>query len=317
MSQPEHTTETLLRDSFERLAERAPDGHEVRNALARARQARRRRSRFALAAVAAAVVAATVGVSVVVGAIPSEQSVAPAAGRPVLGYTPGWLPDGFTEQYRSAGPGTTPQVRRWFAGPSRIELSAFSTKDPNWSATALRLAALPDQIVIDGRVAMVTGSATSAELTWSPDDTHVLRADVDAVPDARAVAQRIASSVTTDDPVRLRGEARFGPLPSGLRASVTTVGGATPAEGTTTLVARSASASVQVTLGPASPGLGGSVPATVRGLPAAAVGDLVTARLPSGRWLTVSGGVPRAELVSVADGLVLDPAPDYAWLGSD
>jgi hypothetical protein len=42
MSQPARDTETLLRDSLERLAERAPDGHEVRNALVRARQSRRR-----------------------------------------------------------------------------------------------------------------------------------------------------------------------------------------------------------------------------------------------------------------------------------
>ncbi|MFI5609795.1 hypothetical protein [Amycolatopsis sp. NPDC051903] len=314
MSQPEHDTETLLRDSLERLAERAPDGHEVRNALVRARQSRRRRARLALAAVAAAVVVATVGVSVVVGSVPDEQVTA-AASRPVLGYAPGWLPDGFTEQYRSAGPGTTPQVRRWFAGPSRIELSAFSTADPDWSATALRIAALRDQIVVHGRVAMVTGSATSAVLTWSPDDTHVLRAEVDAVPGAREVAQRIAEDVTASEPTPIRGEARFGPLPDGLREAATTVSGATPADGTTTLEARAPASSVQATVGPASPGLGGSVPATIRGVPGAALPDLVTVRLPSGRWLTVSGKLPRADLLAVADGVVLDPAPDYDWLG--
>ncbi|QRP44165.1 hypothetical protein [Amycolatopsis sp. FDAARGOS 1241] len=314
MSQPEHDTETLLRDSFERLAERAPGGREVRTALVRARQSRRRRSRLALAAVAAAVVVVTVGVSVVVGSVPDEK-VPAAAGRPVLGYSPGWLPDGFTEQYRSAGPGTTPQVRRWFAGPSRIELSAFSTADPDWSATALRIAALPAQIVVHGRVAMVTGSSTSAVLTWSPDDTHVLRAEVDAVPAAREVAQRIAEDVTTDEPHRIHGEARFGPLPDGLREAATTVSGATPADGTTTLEARNSTSSVQATVGPASPGLGGSVPVTIRGGSGAARADLVTARLPSGRWLTVSGKLPRADLVAVADGVVLDPDPDYDWLG--
>ncbi|MEV6900159.1 hypothetical protein [Amycolatopsis sp. NPDC051372] len=309
MSQPARDTETLLRDSLERLAERAPDGHEVRNALVRARQARRRRPRLALVAVAAAVVAVTVGVSVV-ATWPSR--VPPAAGEPVLGYTPGWLPDGFTEQYRSAGPETVPQVRRWFAGPSRIELSAFSTKVPEWSATALRIAAVRDQVLVHGRVAMLTGSATSAELTWSPDDTHVLRAEVDAVPSAKAVAQRIAEGVSKSMPIPIRGEARFGPLPAGLRETATTVSGMSAGEATTTLEA----GPVRVTVGAASPGLGGSVPITVRGVPGAAAADLVTVRLASGRWLTVSGKVPRAELVAVAGAVVVDPSPDYGWIGS-
>ncbi|MEW2504831.1 MULTISPECIES: hypothetical protein [unclassified Amycolatopsis] len=309
MSQPARDTETLLRDSLERLAERAPDGHEVRNALARARQARRRRPGLALAAVAAAVVAVTVGVSVVV-TWPSR--VPPAAGEPVLGYSPGWLPDGFTEQYRSAGPETAPQVRRWFAGPSRIELSAFSTKDPEWSATALRIAAVRDQVLVHGRVAMLTGSTTSAELTWSPDETHVLRAEVDAVPSAKEVAQRIAEDVSRSQPIPVRGEVRFGTLPDGLRETGTTVSGMSAAEATTTLEA----GPVRVTAGAASPGLGGSVPVTVRGVPGAAVADLVTVRLASGRWLTVSGKVPRGELVAVAGAVVVDPAPDYGWLGS-
>ncbi|WP_326569583.1 hypothetical protein VSH64_00570 [Amycolatopsis rhabdoformis] len=309
MSQPDLDTETLLRDSFERLADRAPDGHEVRNALARARQSRRRRPRLALAAVAAAVVVATIGVSLV-ATWPTR--VAPAASEPVLGYTPTWLPDGFTEQYRSAGPGLAPQVRRWFAGPSRIELSAFSTKDPEWSATALRISAPQDQILVHGRVAMLTGSATSAVLTWSPDDTHVLRAQVDAVPSARTVARQIANDVTAAEPTRIRGEARFGSLPSGLRETATAVSGTTPADATTTLEA----GPVRATLGAASPGLGGSVPATVRGIPGAAAADLVTVRLASGRWLTVQGPVPRAQLLAVANAVVLDPAPDYGWLGS-
>lgn len=232
----EQETETLLREGLDRLAERAPDGHEVRNALARARQGRRRsRPRLALAAVAAAVIAVTAGVPIVLHAMPGEQVTA-AAGRPIVSFTPGWLPDGFTEQYRSSGPGITPQVRRWLAGPGRITLSAYSTADPDWSQTALRIAALKDQVVVGGRVGMVTGdTGTAALLTWMADDRHVLTVAVEAVPDARTVAQDVAESVTTDDPARVRGEARFGPLPGGLREFSTTVQGGSPGDGSTAL----------------------------------------------------------------------------------
>ncbi|WP_033293447.1 hypothetical protein [Amycolatopsis jejuensis] len=319
MTASQHDTETLLRDSLERLAERAPSGLEVRRALARRR---RRRPRLALAAVAAAVIAVAAGVPLVVSAMSGAPAqLTPAAGRPVLAYTAKWLPDGFTEQYRSAGPGITPEVRQWQSGPGRVELAAHSTADPEWAQTALRIAALPDQVVVHGRVGMVTGeTGTAATLTWMPDDAHVLTAKVDGVPSAREIAQRVADSVTTE-PARIRGEARFGPLPAGLREQATTVRGSSPESATTVLDASGPGGPVHAMVSGASPPLGGSVPVPLRGLPGAYVpasgpaDALVTVRLPEGRWLTVSGRVPREQLVAVADGVVLDPAPDYSWLG--
>ncbi|MDT8914329.1 hypothetical protein [Amycolatopsis sp. PS_44_ISF1] len=321
----EHETETLLREGLERLAERAPDGHDVRNALARARQGRRSRPRLALAAVAAAVILVLAGVPVALDSLSGDRVTA-AAGRPVVSFTPGWLPDGFTEQYRSSGPGSTPQVRRWLAGEGRITLSAHSTADPEWSQTALRIAALPDQVVIDGRVGMVTGdTGTAALLTWMADAQHVLTVDVEAVPGARWAAQEIAGSVTTDEPVRVRGEARFGPLPGGLQEFSTTVAGSAPGTGSTEFTASTPAAPrvavLRVTAGAGSPGLGGTTPVPVRGVtgayraPAGPLDGMVAVALPSGHWLTVSGRQPRDELVSVADAVVLDPAPDYGWLG--
>ena len=50
--------------------------------------------------------------------------------------------------------------------------------------------------------------------------------------------------------------------------------------------------------------------------PATGRDAMVAVRLPSGRWLTVSGTRPEAELVAVANGVQLDPAPDYRWLGT-
>jgi hypothetical protein len=318
MTRSEHDTETLIRESLDRLAARAPDGHAVRDALARHRD---RRAPVRLALVAAAVVVVVAGVVFGTQAF-TTADLAPAAGRPVLGYSPGWLPGGFTEQYREGGPGTAPQVRRWFAGPAEVTLSAYSTADPQWSQTALRIASVRDQVLVHGRVAMLTGDTGSAALlTWLADDDHVLTALVSGVPDAKAVAQRVADSVTAD-PVGVHGELRFGPLPAGLAERSAAVRGTGPGDGSTELTAAAPNQSVvRAAVGAGSPGVNGAAPVTVRGgqgfflAPKHGEDAMVAVRLPSGRWLTVSGPRPEAELVAVADGVRLDPAPDYRWLG--
>lgn len=322
MTRSDHETETLIRESLDRLAARAPDGHAVRDALA---DARRRRPVARLTLVAAAVVLLVAGVFVGTQVLTSPPVLDPAAGRPVLGYTPGWLPDGFTEQSREGGPGLTPQVRRWFAGPAEVTLSAYPTADPEWSRTALKIASIKDQIVVHGRVAMVTGdTGTAALLTWLADDDHVLTARVGGVPDARAVAQRIAESVEAT-PVGVRGELRFGPLPAGLAERSAAVRGTGPDDASTELTAadpaRLSVPAVTAAVGAGSPGIGGAASISVRGGPgfysAPKPGEpaLVAVRLPSGRWLTVTGPQPEAVLVAVADGVQLDPSPDYRWLG--
>ncbi|WP_410672672.1 hypothetical protein [Amycolatopsis sp. cmx-4-68] len=321
MTRRDHETETLIRESLDRLAARAPDGHAVRDALARAGRKRRPAARLAL--VAAAVVALVVGV--VAGTqLLTRPDLTPAAGRPVLAYGPGWLPDGFTEQYREGGPGTTPQVRRWFAGPASITLLAYSTADPEWSQAALRIASIKDQVLVRGRVAMVTGSGGYAQLTWLADDEHVLSAVVAGLPDARAVAQRIADAVAAE-PVAVRGELRFGPLPPGLAERSAAVQGTGPGDASSELTAADPAQPsipvVRVAAGPGAPGVTGAAPVTVRGregffvAPKSGRDAMVAVRLPSGRWLTVSGSRPEAVLVAVADGVQLDPSPDYRWLG--
>jgi hypothetical protein len=322
MTRSDHETETLIRESLDRLAARAPDGYAVRDALARAGRKHRPGARLAL--VAAAVVVLVAGVIAGTQAF-TTSDLAPAASRPVLAYGPGWLPDGFTEQYREGGPGTAPQVRRWFDGPAEITLSAYSTADPEWSQTALRIASIHDQIVVHGRVAMVTGDTGGAALlTWLADDDHVLTVRVDGVPDARAVAQRIAGDVTTR-PVSVRGELRFGALPAGLAERSAAVKGTGPDDASTELTAadptRPAVPVVRAAVGTGSPGVNGAAPVTVRGgqgffvAPRNGEEAMVAVRLQSGRWLTVAGPRPEAELVTVADGIQLDPTPDYRWVG--
>jgi hypothetical protein len=321
MTRSEHETETLIRDSLDHLAARAPDGHAVRDALARTG---RKRPATRLALVAAAVVV------VVVGAVSGMQlltrpDLTPAASRPVLGYGPEWLPDGFTEQYREGGPGITPQVRQWVAGPSKVTLMAYSTADPEWSQTALKIASIKDQVLVHGRVAMLTGSRGVADLTWLADDRHVLVVQILGIADARAIAQRVADSVTAD-PVGVRGELRFGPLPAGLAERSTVVKGSGPGNAGTELTAadpaRPSVPLLRVTAGPNPPTPDRALSVTVRGgegffvAPATGRDAMVFVRLPSGRWLRVSGARPEAELIAVANGVQLDPAPDYRWLGT-
>ncbi|WP_372668796.1 hypothetical protein [Amycolatopsis kentuckyensis] len=316
MTHREHDTETLIRESLDRLATRAPDGRAVRDALARA--GRQRRPATKLALVAAAVVVLVAGVFVGTRAL-TTPDLAPAASRPVLGYSPGRLPDGFTEQYREGGPGITPQVRRWFAGPAEVTLSVYSTADPEWSQTELRIASIRDQVLVGGRVAMVTGdTGTTALITWLADEDHVLTARVAGVPDARVVALRIAQGVTAT-PVGVRGELHFGPLPAGLTERSAAVRGTGPGDASTELTAADpawpAEPAVRVTASAGSPGVDGAAPVTVRGGPGFFVAGMVAVRLPSGRWLTVSGARPESELIAVANSVQLDPTPDYRWLG--
>lgn len=324
MKLSEHETETLLRESLERRATRAPDGHEVRNALARAAQ-RRPRARLALVGATAAVVTIVAGIAIGAQVLTSPDEPAPtpeaAAAGLVLGYTPGWLPDGFTEQYRETGPGTTPQIRRWFGDAGEVALSAYSTADPEWSQTALRIASLPDQTLVHGRVGMVTGATdTAALLTWMADDRHVLTAQVTGVPDARAVAQRIAESVTAKE-VAIHGELSFGPLPAFLRPLSTAISGTSPGDGASEIHAydpvRPAVPVLHASVSASAPTIG-AAPIRVRGLDGFFLaGDdaMVTVRLPSGRWLTVTGNQPRETLIEITDAMRIDPAPDYRWLG--
>ncbi|WP_086851749.1 hypothetical protein [Amycolatopsis kentuckyensis] len=322
MTRSEHETETLIRDSLDRLAARAPDGHAVRDALARAGRKQRPSTRLAL--VAAAVVV------VVVGAFAGMQlltrpDLTPAASRPVLGYGPEWLPDGFTEQYREGGPGITPQVRQWRAGLAEVTLTAYSTADPEWSQAALKIASIKDQVLVHGRVGMVTGAGGDAQLTWLADDSHVLCVAIAGIPDARSVAQRVADSVTAG-PVGVRGELRFGPLPPGLAEHSAAVRGSGPGTASTELTAadpaRPSAPVVRATAGPYPPTPDRAVSVTVRGgegffvAPEKGRDAMVFVRLPSGRWLRVSGARPQAELIAVANGVQLDPAPDYRWLGT-
>jgi hypothetical protein len=328
----EDETEALLRDGLNRLATRAPDGNEVRNALARAESTRRRPVALMLA-VAAAVMVAAVGVPTIVHGLASDSSgdnssaAMPANGQ-ALQFRPTWLPDGFTEQYREVSPGSRTQIRRWRqgqVGAAEITLSTFSAQDPEWSGTALKIAALPDQIVVGGRVGMVSGeSATSATLTWMPNSSQVLQLKVTSVPGARDAGQRIADSVGSGV-TPLRSELAFGPLPPGLMPMSSLVEGLSPTDGDSSVkaatTARPTVPALRADVSSRAPQLQNAADVVVRGrpghyLPSTEPDDpAVAVQLANGRWLVVSGAFTQAELVAVANAVTVDPSPDYSWIG--
>ncbi|MCU1683704.1 MAG: hypothetical protein JWQ81_4443 [Amycolatopsis sp.] len=324
----EDETEALLRDGLNRLAARARDGNEVRNALAKTESARRRPVALMLA-VAAVVMVVAVGVPTIVQHLASDtMSAAMPANGLALQFRPSWLPDGFTEQYREVSPGSRTQFRRWRqgqVGSAEIALSTFSAQDPEWSGTALRMATLPDQIVVGGRVGMVSDeTATSAMLTWMPNSSQVLQLKVANVPTARDAGQHIAESVRPGV-TPLRCELAFGPLPPGLIPMSSLAEGLSSTDGDSGVkaatTARPTVPALRADISSRAPALQNATDVVVRrrkGLflpPTGPDGSRVAVQLANGRWLVVSGTLTQAELVTVANAVTIDPSPDYSWIG--
>ncbi|MFC9254949.1 hypothetical protein ACIBCH_12475 [Amycolatopsis thailandensis] len=323
----EENAENLIRESLEHLATRAPDGAEIREALD---QRRRSRPTMALALVAAAVAIIALGVPLGMRAF---TAVPPAsrvnADWAVLPYKPGWLPDGFKENRRAAKPYPAPQTRSWSAGElGHVELTSTPLAK---GAEPWKIAPAPNQIIVHGRVGMVSEVHGDAMmLTWSPDDVYLLSMTLYFMKDPRGIGQRIADEMVKDDRARVSGELRFGRLPddlelSGVSTFLTTGGGATDLEATRA-GQPTAAAVVTASLRRDRPEVDGAepVPLKVRGadgyyLPKrdgrlGPQDETVAVRLTGDQWLIVSGKRDKATLLDIADGVQLIPG-DYSWFG--
>jgi len=324
----EENTENLIRESLEHLATRAPDGAEIRDALA---ERPRSRSRMSLALVAAAVAIIALGVPLGLRAF---TAVPPAAQRnadwAVLPYKPGWLPDGFRETIRSAKPYPAPQMREWGGGEfGQIQLTSTPLSDERTGPWTI--APAPNQIIVRGRVGMaVEAYGQGMLLTWSPDDVYLLTMRLINIKDPRAVGERIAEAMVPDNRARVSGELRFGRLPEGLELSgvktfMKISGGATELEATQAgqpLSAAVVTASIGVD--PPEPGGAEPVPVKVRGRDGTYFPErdgerghqygVVAVQVDGGRWLTVSGKRDQATLLDIADTLQIIPG-DYGWFG--
>ncbi len=325
----DENTETLIRESLDRLATRAPDGHEVREVLTGIGR-RQKRPRMALALVAAAVAVIALGVPLGLKAFTAVPPASPPdTDWSVLPYKPGWLPAGLKEIRRGAKPSPAPQTRMWGGDLGHVELTSTPLAD---RAAPWSIAPAPNQVVVHGRIGMVSEvyGTQGLMLTWSPDDTYLLSLLLFDIKDPREVGQRIADEMVPDGRDRVAGELRFGGLPadlefSGVSTTMTTTGGVTELEATRA-GQPAAAAVVKASLGGQRPDTDGAepIPLEVRGvdglyLPAregrlGRQDETIAVQVEGGRWLTVSGKRDRATLLGIADGVQIIRG-DYSWFG--
>ncbi|UVS81683.1 hypothetical protein [Actinokineospora sp. UTMC 2448] len=113
--------DTLLQDTLKGMADRAPDPTGVRAALDRSRRARRPLAVLVAVTVAAAAVLAVAMVpvsrvdSTPGGVLPIQAD--PAVWEHAFDLNPTWLPDGLTEQSRTASVMPSRDTRVWDTGP--------------------------------------------------------------------------------------------------------------------------------------------------------------------------------------------------------
>jgi len=152
--------EDLVRAAQHQQAERAADPRRILAALPqrRVQVVRRRRLVLAVAAAAVAVVAAVPVFALREGPAPQPPSVTPSpsvsavgTGFPPLRFSPGWLPTGYAEYYRTVRPS---------AGLTRI-----------WASAAPKSPLLLDDV--PGRLSMNVVATPDAEVTRDEGDEAV------------------------------------------------------------------------------------------------------------------------------------------------
>ncbi|MFD1148428.1 hypothetical protein [Saccharothrix hoggarensis] len=318
-------TESLIRDALRMRADQAPPPGPV---LAALRRPRKSRTSFLLVLAAAATAAVVAVVATAVGRPTAESPPATSVEIPIeptiptvsLGFSPTWLPEGFTERQRLVDPATYTR-RTWEQGESTAKATnpslEFTVQPANEStgamADAIANALEAYRVTVNGAPGVVSGATT---VLWQPEPEVYLSVTLRNIPDARTTAVRIAESVRPDPgPVRLpvslggsRGIQAHGGLPEGWQASTTGVH-----DGVT----------YNVLLSRRPYGFEGSpTMTTARGLTAryyAADGGHLVVELRPDVHLQVSGiGVRAAglaELTAAAEAVVVDPEPDLAWAG--
>ncbi|MCS7481626.1 hypothetical protein [Umezawaea endophytica] len=304
-------TEDLVRESLRRQADRAPAPGPVLAALHRPRRGR----------TLAMAVAAVVGVLVVAaGVVALRQNLAdpppPAAPPLPVGYSPGWLPDGFAEQGRTYSPdGTVSRI--WGREPLFPKQQSGPVADP-W--LGMSTGPYREDLVLDDEFGGVTGSLSAiaksgtTTFTWLPDPAvgTVVSAVVEQVPDGRAVLEQVVrstrpDSATTSVPLLVgSGPHAVRGTPDDWRVEVSD--------------ARWEDALFTAALTTRQPFIGGK-PVVVRGVWGIVGEHGVAVEVAPDRWLSVQpvpgmlGMIPEDRLVAIANIARVDPHPDLSWLG--
>jgi len=334
MTTPTETnTEKMLRAELARIANQAPRSHEVRAALVRAEQTRRRPRSLTLAAVAAAVVLVILAVPVVLnmadedGAAVAAPPASSAACCRALEHDATWLPDGFTERRREASPDGDFQLRQWVALDSidpvphaapKIVLETHSPDEPPWSGMPDKIAEAADRFTVDGRAGSIDiASDQGAQLTWITESGGIARLKLTDVDDARATSLRVAHSVRPDPNARTGSPIGFGSLPEGIVESKVESFGDSPERSWSTLTAEEVAEphmiAVRVELTPAT----APRPGPVAQPPVYARGGYVERQIEGLGLLTVSalGSLTHDQVVAIAEGITVDPGVDRSWIG--
>ncbi|TWP53241.1 hypothetical protein FKR81_04530 [Lentzea tibetensis] len=307
-------TEQLIKEALNRQADRAPHPGPTLSALRRPARRRSRSSLFLTVGTAVAAAAVLFAAGVLVGKGPSPDNGAaallptttPSASTHVK-FSPGWLPDGFVEVYRSAGPDGI--VRVWTTEPSADP--PFATAKP---MVSLSVDGNPEGFETWEQVALANGATGYVQVTqgqtgpgativWRAPD--VLRVTVRGVPDVRATAVQIAGAVQPDDKSVVRSAVEYQGL------SLPRVWGASPSRWTSEI--RVDPFTAQVSTDP--PDLTGGKPVDVRGKQGTYVPGKYVAVLDRGVWLTVTGQLTEGQLVKIANDIKIDPKPGYDWIG--
>ncbi len=305
-------TEDLIREALQRQADRAPAPGRVLASLHR--PPRRRR---ALVLVAAAVV----GVLIVAGgAFALRQNLAepppPAAPPFPVGYAPGWLPDGYSEQARNYHPDGSVS-RTWMGEPLTPELDPSAWAGPWVAMTYWRYR---DDLVPDDVVGGLTGELSvneengSTAFTWLPDPAGraAVSVIVDRMPDDQAVLEQVVRSVRAD-PVT-------SPVPLLVGSGWHAVLGTPDDWRVEVSDGQWEGLSFTAALGSQRPFLKGE-PTVVRGMRAVVGGYGVAVQLAPDRWFSVrpnsdrSGAIPADRLIAIANSARIDLYPDMSWLG--
>ncbi|GLZ29899.1 hypothetical protein Lesp02_20890 [Lentzea sp. NBRC 105346] len=306
-------TEQLISDALKRQAERAPHPGPT---LARLRRPARRRSRSSLflmvgTAVAAAAVLFTAGVIVGRGPSPDDGAAAllptTAPAQTHLKYSPGWLPDGFVEVYRSAGPEGI--VRAWTSQPSANQ--PFATGQPMVSLSLDGGSPAGyetwEQVQLPGATGYVQvadgQSGKAATVVWKALD--LLTVTVRGFADVKATALQFAGSVKPDEKSAVKSALEYHGM------SLPRVWGASPSKWTSEIRVEPFTAQVSTE----KPDLTGGRPVEVRGKQGTYVPGRFVAVFDHDVWVVVLGDLDEGQLVKIAGDLKVDAKPDFSWIG--
>lgn len=341
-------TESQIRDALQLRAGQAPPEGNVLAALYRPKKSRKPLFLAITAATAAAAVAVVAVVATTVGR-PSAE--APPAGQlstttptpatttatsdaPLtLGYSPTWVPDGFTEGNRWIKPDERTQ-RGWRyhtpSGQSATPMLTMAIEHSDAAKETLRtkIANAPDtdRVTINGAPAVITDplddqTLPDAEVVFNPTpDVYVVVTLLNA-PDVRNAALRIAESVRPDT-TPLRMPVVVGDSSDYLAEAMAEGGWMVNADGKIGGVGYGATLRTSPATNLKNENRPAPVVVTARGLPAEyQAGELSSSlyiKLGPELHLYVSGSGENKtpeQLIAAAEAIEVDPNPDMSWTG--